>query len=539
MGLNGRTASWTGIASGLALLAVIIFLNQYSLGAYSASFGIYPDEPAHFMSGVLVRDYLLSGQLQHPGTFAANYYFHRPYMGIGYWPPLFYAIQGVWYVIAGLGRPQALMLAGLLTWLLSGTILVIALRNGFSFLRSFCAATLFTLLPLVQWSSCAILTDITVALFCLWALIANARFFERFDLRSALWWALWISCAVMTKSLALFVGMVPVAYIVVTGKWSILKKPYLWVAALAVAAACGPWTIFATRFATAGFEESRQSLLFRAGQMLTGLGNNSNWILAWIFGLATLIAFVNWKRLSILEQLLAIQPLTVAGLVLFGPTGIETRYLIPAYAALILTVLTALRLVEERLPLLDRRWLSGSCFAGLCGFSVWAWKRIDPLPNQDARRVVQQIVEDNRLSGAAVLAPSNLEGPLIAEFAVREQDNHDRILVRPNKLFARINWTNTRYEPRFRTVAEVGDVLDQSPIRVVVLARNVKDRRPHDQLLETALLAKPSDWKLQSTVNEYDLYVRNTNFPGDQQAMDQCLRKLLPAPLALRPAAKP
>jgi hypothetical protein len=534
-----RPGNWIGLASGLALLLAFIFINQYALGAYQASFGIYPDEPAHFMSGVLVRDYLLSGQMQHPGTFAADYYFHRPYMGIGYWPPLFYAMQGVWYVVAGLGRTQAVILAGILTWLLGGSVFVIAVRLGFGFIRSFSAAAVFCLLPLIQWSSCAILTDITVALFCLWALIANARFFETFDLRSALWWALWISCAVMTKSLALFIGMVPVAYIVATGRLGILKKPNLWIAALAVAAACGPWTVFATRFVSAGFEDTREPLLARASHMFRGLGHNSNWILTVLFCLATLIVLVNWKRVSILEQLLVIQPFTVAALILAAPTGIETRYLIPAYAALVLTVLAALRIVEQRFAALaDGRWISAACLIGLCGYGLWAWKRVDPLPNQDARRLTAQVVEDSSLRGAAVLVPSNLEGPVIAEFAVREQGDLDRILVRPNKLFARINWTNTRYEPRFKTVEEVHQVLEQSPISVVILPQNTKDQRPHDQLIHNALVSKSGEWSSQSTVNGYGFYVRRGGFSGDRKTMEQCLRKLLPAPIALQPAPK-
>src|SRR6201992_1907196 len=111
----GRRRFFTKSAISSALVAIAFLLVclfvQSSTGAWDASFDAYPDEAGHFVGSVMVRDYLASGLSSNPNHFALQYYNHYPFFGIGYWPPLFYMVSGLWLLIAGVGRLQALIVS--------------------------------------------------------------------------------------------------------------------------------------------------------------------------------------------------------------------------------------------------------------------------------------------------------------------------------------------------------------------------------------------------------------------------------------------
>ena len=96
-------SAWIGLAYLLFCLLV-----QVSTGALQASFVAYPDEASHFVSAVMVRDWLLSGRWSAPFHFAQDYYLHYPFFGVGYWPPAFSAVTAFVFLAIGVGRQQAL-----------------------------------------------------------------------------------------------------------------------------------------------------------------------------------------------------------------------------------------------------------------------------------------------------------------------------------------------------------------------------------------------------------------------------------------------
>ena len=79
-------------------------------GAYAVDFAGNPDEPAHYVTGVMVRDYLAAFPWQPPMTFARNFYSHYPIVAIGHWPPMFYVVQAAWTLPFGVSRLSVLLL---------------------------------------------------------------------------------------------------------------------------------------------------------------------------------------------------------------------------------------------------------------------------------------------------------------------------------------------------------------------------------------------------------------------------------------------
>src|SRR5262245_43097340 len=76
--LNVRSAAVAKAALAFAAWFTVVVLIQVWTGAYRAEAGRYSDDAAHFMNGMLVRDYVQTGLGQDPIAFAENYYLNYP-----------------------------------------------------------------------------------------------------------------------------------------------------------------------------------------------------------------------------------------------------------------------------------------------------------------------------------------------------------------------------------------------------------------------------------------------------------------------------
>lgn len=113
-----RIAAWSTLArlrdAILCLLfGAIMVVTQYRSGAFTADLASIADEPAHAVSSLLVRDYLVQGFPHNPYHFALSFYAHYPKVAIGHWPPLFYLVEGVWMLFAGRNRAALLLFIAL------------------------------------------------------------------------------------------------------------------------------------------------------------------------------------------------------------------------------------------------------------------------------------------------------------------------------------------------------------------------------------------------------------------------------------------
>ena len=88
------------VAMWIALI-LITFALQVMSGTYSSDLGREEDEPAHFITGLMVYDYVTTSIGSDPIAFAESYYLHYPKIAFGNWPPLFYVIQTLWYMVFG------------------------------------------------------------------------------------------------------------------------------------------------------------------------------------------------------------------------------------------------------------------------------------------------------------------------------------------------------------------------------------------------------------------------------------------------------
>src|SRR5438270_8748323 len=85
-------------AIAFVLFLTLVVLLQLASGTYHAELAGYPDEPAHYVTSLMVREYILHPNLS-PIQFARDYYYHYPKVAFGHWPPFLYVVQALWMLL--------------------------------------------------------------------------------------------------------------------------------------------------------------------------------------------------------------------------------------------------------------------------------------------------------------------------------------------------------------------------------------------------------------------------------------------------------
>src|SRR5688572_9791025 len=98
--------------AGILLLTIAL---QWHDNAFVAEWTDSSDEAAHYVTGLMVRDYITQGFPDSPMVFATNYYEHYPYIGFGHFPPMFYVIQAAWTLTFGISRASLLFLIAIIS----------------------------------------------------------------------------------------------------------------------------------------------------------------------------------------------------------------------------------------------------------------------------------------------------------------------------------------------------------------------------------------------------------------------------------------
>lgn len=171
-----------GVRRVRAIFAFAVLLGltvalQWKAGAYRSELGSHRDESAHYVAGLLVHDYLLHHPKESPLVFAEQFYGHYPNVAIGYWPPLFYAVQGVWSLVFPPSIRSILFLVALISALL-GTIVVDVVSRSQRYVVGMLAGILFVAIPVVVRSSTMIMADGLLSLLAVTATLSFLRFID-------------------------------------------------------------------------------------------------------------------------------------------------------------------------------------------------------------------------------------------------------------------------------------------------------------------------------------------------------------------------
>lgn len=501
------------IRSNLLIFAILLIVTvalQIASGAYHSEFGSYPDEPAHYVTSLMVREYVTGPNPIWPMQFAENYYAHYPKVAFGHWPPLFYVVQAIWMMLFSASRASVRLELAVTTAVLGFSVFTEAKRWLGSWPAVF-AGLLTVCLPLIQASTDEEMAETLLALTCFWSAVYFARYIDSQKRRDALWFSVFFSLAVLTKGSAWLLVFVPPIALVLSNRIRLVLRGSFWLAIGVIALCCLPWQLMTLRIAERGWTGGTSPSAHYTLSALWQFGSILVWIVGPILAVITGLGVVT----SVLLPLLKTRRCPAGPAVMFAlivgdwlfhsivPAGVEDRKMIMAVPALVLFLVAGAHWMAQRIP--APRALQQYRFAVICAAVaiIFATQSFF-IPRQRHYGYIEAakfITSDPALEGASILASSsNLgEGLLISEIAMREPRPRDTI-IRATKALASVDWTGLQYKAHFTNVRQLTDYLDQSQIKVIV----TDDFPPisnfeHCRLLTKALAENPNRFHLLRT----------------------------------------
>jgi len=466
-----------GSAIFLSFFAITVGL-QIASGAYRAEFSGYPDEPAHYVTSLMVHDYITGLKPVSPMKFAWNFYNHYPKVAFGHWPPFFYVVQALWMILFSPSRASIRMELAVTTALLAYAVHGEA-RRWFGWKAAILAGALTVCLPLVQIYTDEEMSDTLVVLLCFWSAIYFARYLDSQQWRDNLWFGVFFSLAVLTKGNGWLLALIPPVALLLTRKLRLLLRPSFWIAALVILILCVPWQVMtldvAERGWTAGSEPSVGYTIGALGQFLRILIAIVGPVLSIMVGIgiaAKVLAPAFRKPVASGPAVMVAFILAVWVFHSLVPAGVEDRKILIAVPALILFLFAGGFWIADHLPLGNslarwRRAMVTVAAALVFSVQVFAIPRLKHFGYTEAARF---ITSNSRWRGATILVSSDSggEGLLVSEIAI-DDPRPSYVIVRATKALADVDWNGTNYRSLFSSPGQVANYLEGRRVELVVL----------------------------------------------------------------------
>jgi hypothetical protein len=492
-------------------LLVVLFLSllvvglQLSAGAYTAELGGYPDEASHYVSGLLVHDYVTASFPAPPMKFAEQFYLRYPYLAIGHWPPLFYLLEGLWMLLFSTSRGSIMLLSALITAALAVSTYEV-LRHEFGHLPSAAAAVLLLCVPVVQKYAAMVMMDTLLALLSFWAVLYFARFLDSGRLRDSIMFGGLAALAILTKGNAFYLALVPLFAILITRRFHLLRRAAFWAPALMVMLVCLPWHLFTMHLILPTFGDSlgtefiSRSLRFYSLLLLTSLGPA---ILALVVVgfCARVVRPFRARRVGARWASAGALLLSIISFYCLVPAGIEERYFIAAMPPLFMFFVAGADLLSGRLAAVGIRPSLRLGTVILLATAVFAWTSftIPMKRSYGLREAVRSLVPRPEFTNSLSLVSSERltgEGVFVSEVAMSGHREQHAIL-RASKVLADSDWNVKQYSSRYPNSQVLTGCLEQVPIRFIVLDMSPATRHfEHHRQLQAMVNDRSGHWTL-------------------------------------------
>lgn len=480
-------------------LAALVF-QQWRGDVYSADFDATGgDEAAHFVTGLMIRDYAAGALGSSPVQFAERFYLSYPKVAFGIWPPLFHLLEGLWFLVCGPSRFTALLLVALLA---AGVAALLHRESASRYGSGWAAISLavFLLLPLTVDATAFFGADTLVSLLMFGAAVAWSRYLGSHGVRDSAAFGVLASLALLTKYNALSLALLPPLSLALSGQWKLLARRSFWLPVPIVAALAGPWYYLSWNMVRYAADMGTESVTVweattgNAAALGRGLGLG-------LLVIAFTAAAVRSRAASTGPRPEASMAALIASLFVFHSLlfpYVQERYLLPAAPAAML--------------------LAASWFSWKAAGPRWSWTPAVAALAIAGFLLHSTISTPKAAPGLAELAaalkpsagssdPQRLlisssgggEGAFIAEVALREPRPRS-IVFRSSKLFARSTWMHRDYTLVCSNPEEVEARLDELRIDRIVIDHDTRPQKPHQTLLAQTVASQPSRWKIETTV---------------------------------------
>ena len=492
-----------------AAFLIMCLLLQTNVGAFNADLGRTGDESGHFVTSVMVFDFLSGRHFWHPLSFAINYYQHFPRVAIGHWPPFFYVLQALFFFFAGPSLPSACVLQAVIGAAAAGVPASLAYRR-WGAVAGFFAGCLVLLSPPFADMVSTVMVDNLCGLMILLSALAWAKFWKERNWTSALVLTGISICTALTKGNALGLVLMPAIFCCLNRNAGILRCYKTWVAAVVIGVVVIPWYVLTYKMTAAGFEYS-------FGWRFTSLAlpEYSTFLLSAIGipALAGLLVML-WRlaRTRREEQDPYLTALASAVISLFvfqaiAPAAINARYLmslLPAAAPLAVGGIALIgRAVEDYVGRFEFDWHKRapaaitSLFVGIVVsislVATPAVSRVEPTEMRSAAKAVFMSGASNPL--VLVCANPDSEGAFIAAFAELEPAPRHYV-IRGSQAFATMSWINTGYRSFVTSPSQVKQWVDGHQIGWLVIERSRRSMDwSHNRTVAALVDSKPTNWR--------------------------------------------
>jgi hypothetical protein len=494
-----------------SLYFICVVLLQWRGNAFRSELSGSPDEPAHYVTGLMVHDYVAAGFPGPPLPYARNYYLHYPKVALGHWPPFFYVVQAAWTLVFTTSRTSVMLLMAAITALLATAVCEI-LREEFSLVMGMSAAALFISLPVIEEFSHLLMAEMLVTLLVFLAVLAYGRYLDTGRWQPAAWFGMWFTLALLTKGTGIQLALVPPLAVLLGRRWHLLRRFSFWLPAILVLGIAGPWYLWvpgAQHESVARFGGLRSSwgrligtpvewagmlgivllvaatlgLLLCCRQVLRGSAGGK-----WIASVAVLLgAYLSRLFIGAYEErhLLVNLPM----LLMFAALFADWCFRQPGW---------------EGLKAAPRNLVVGLALVALLAFNV---HRSPSKRHYGFSEVAQDLLSRPAFKDSVLLVcgSGTTEGLLISEIAARES-RPGHIVLRATKMLASEDWMGRHYQPLFQDQPEVLQYLEDIPVGIVIIDAAGR-RTPHGQLLYQGIRSHPEKWKLLAQDPPSDILV--------------------------------
>ena len=490
-----------------AFYIITILLLQWLSGAYSAGFGGDPDEPAHYVTGLMVRDYIAGFFPGAPLSFAENYYVHYPQVAFGHWPPLFHFLEAAWMLLFPVSRASILVLMAILTAACATALYALAGRELAGAWAMLCGL-LFVALPITVTYASLIMAEIPLALFSTIALIFLVRLLEEETPRLAVGFGLAAAAAALVKPSGWALLMVPIPAALLMNTPRRLLSRWLWLGMALTLVIALPVHALTLKFQREGQEGRKISVSGILQAISTYLGEIPH-VLGWVAFFLLLVggaAVILALRNSRMPALPATASTFFGSVLLFHsvvPTTPEQRKLFMAVPIFALFTVWGLKWISDHLPPSLAR--SAPIVLAAAALAQPAWSdltrpRREPAGFESVARFIlsRPDLANRAILVSAVSTPGTKEGALVAEVAARDRDRPSHFVLRASKQLMHSTWNGLNYVSLFSDADQVRDALHRIPVGLIVVDAlpGGTELKPHQRLLSQMLQKYGPEWEI-------------------------------------------
>lgn len=508
---NSQNHLKPGAAAATRLLVLVLVLSSlFTLafavggGGFSSDLGGDPDEAAHAVTSLMLRDYLGTGLGQHPMHFAKAYYADFPRVALGHYPPLYYVLTAP--LLLAHTSVSTLLIFQALTLSLLATLTYLLGCRFLKPLPAAAASLAMLLLPLALKLTLHVMSDILLATLCLWAVMIWAWYLRAPTVRKALIWGCVAAAAILTKGSGMGLCLLPPLGTLLAGRWRLIFTWSWWCAAVPVAILAGPWMIYSTGISKEGMTllTPAQYFVQAVPFYLKGMPAVFGWPLTLLAVAAVVHSLVTGWRHRALDPVQASLFAMSVGMVLvllLVPVGLSTRYLLTLAPPVMLAAAYGLALPPW--PGKLERWcqpvlLFGFALLPLMNADIWPTKDVhgfdsavlsSGMPKQGDVKQTWLVASDPNGEGAVIAA---------AAFACPQRSPSLLRVYRGSKELSSSDWMGRGYVAAVGSVPELLAHLDKAGITRVFVDLSIPEaQRPaHLQLLLAAMQSGDQRWKL-------------------------------------------